>query len=211
MGLMASFMASVSGASQRAGATLKGFARRAAGVFKKAKEKLRSYRLFTKAKQARLNLLGQMANLVEDIQSQLDKTLAAVKSGTSRVSRWGKVAQAKVASLHATMKTLLPQIRYWIKTGRVAKNKIINVHLPELYAIVRGKVGKAVEFGLQWGIRRLRGGFLLATRARVRSELVDAKFALQAVRDHTALFGKPPRAYAYDRAGYSTQNLAALD
>ena len=44
--------------------------------------------------------------------------------------------------------------------------KIINLHIPELYSIVRGKVGKSVEFGLNWGITRLRGGYLLATLAR---------------------------------------------
>jgi hypothetical protein len=71
-------------------------------------------------------------------------------------------------------------------------------------------VGKAVEFGLNWGITRLRGGFLLATVARDRRELVDAKFAVQAVDHCIALFGKAPRAYAYDRAGHSAKNIAEL-
>jgi hypothetical protein len=42
----------------------------------------------------------------------------------------------------------VPQIRYWLNTGYVAANKIVSLHIPELYAIVRGKVGKTVEFGL---------------------------------------------------------------
>jgi hypothetical protein len=75
---------------------------------------------------------------------------------------------------------------------------------------VRGKVGKSVEFGLNWGITRLRGGYLLATLARDRLELQDTKFALRAVEDHIKLFQKAPRAYAYDRGGYSTHNVAAL-
>jgi transposase, IS5 family len=112
--------------------------------------------------------------------------------------------------MHETMNKLLPQIRYWIQTGRVATDKIINLHIPELYSIVRGKVGKPVEFGLNWGIMRLRGGFVLARRAIDRRELVDAKFALRAVEDHIALFGKAPRAYAYDRAGYSAANVSTL-
>jgi len=120
------------------------------------------------------------------------------------------VARAKAAQLHETMKALLPQIRYWLQTGRVATGKIINLHIPELYAIVRGKIGKTVEFGLQWGITRLRGGYLLATMAQQRSELVDARFAVRAVRDHIELFGEAPRAYAYDRAGHSRQNVAEL-
>src|SRR5947207_4030996 len=108
------------------------------------------------------------------------------------------------------MATLLPQIRYWIRTSFVAANKIVSVHIPELYSIVRGKVGKPVEFGLEWGISRLRGGFLLATVAANRREISDSKFALKAVDDHISLFGKPPEAYAYDRGGYSEQNIRTL-
>src|SRR5262249_2360718 len=70
--------------------------------------------------------------------------------------------------------------------------------------------GKAVEFGLNWGISRLRGGYLLATLAKHRTELVDAKFAVRAVENHIALFGSPPKAYAYDRAGYSKNNIERL-
>jgi hypothetical protein len=92
----------------------------------------------------------------------------------------------------------------------VASGKIISLHIPELYSIVRGKVGKTVEFGLSWGISRLRGGFLLATMARDRRELQDSKFAVRAVRDHIALFGKAPRADADDRAGHSAKNVATL-
>ena len=92
----------------------------------------------------------------------------------------------------------------------MANGKIISLHIPQLYAIVRGKVGKTVEFGLNWGISRLRGGYLLATLAKDRHELQDSKFVLRAVKDHIALFGRAPRAYAYDRGGYSTQNVVAL-
>jgi hypothetical protein len=108
------------------------------------------------------------------------------------------------------MKKLVPQIRYWLRTGFVASNKVISLHLPELYSIVRGKVGKSVEFGLSWGIRRLRGGYLLATVATAKSELHDLKFAVSAINEHIALFGKPPQAYAYDRGGWSEKNLAVL-
>ena len=76
---------------------------------------------------------------------------------------------------------------------------------------MRGKAGKAVEFGLNWGIRRLAGGYLLATLAQDRQELQDTTYALRAVKDHIALFGKAPLAYAYDRGGYSAENVSALN
>jgi hypothetical protein len=120
------------------------------------------------------------------------------------------VAKTKLVQLQETMSKLLPQIRYWIRTGYVASGKIISLHIPQLYSIVRGKVGKPVEFGLSWGITRLAGGYLLATLAQDRLELQDTRFAVRAVKDHIALFGKAPLAYAYDRGGYSTQNVSAL-
>ena len=113
--------------------------------------------------------------------------------------------------MHGTMQTLLPQIRYWIKTGWVAANKIVSLQIPEIYSIVRCKVGKKVEFGLSWGIARLRGGFLLATLGKNKAELVDSKFAVRAVEDHIRLFGKAPRSYAYDRAGWSQANIDQLE
>ena len=206
MGLMAAFMNSVSAASKRGGTALKAFAAKAVTKFKAAKEKIRRYRLFTKTREARLKLLTEMANLVEVTQTQFGHALEA----RQQVAKYSKVAQAKAAHLHETMKKLLPQIRYWLKTGKVAADKIINIHMPELYSIVRGKLAKPVEFGLSWGVTRLRGGFLLVTMARDRRELVDTKFAVRAVDQCMALFGKAPHAFAYDRGGYSLENVAAL-
>jgi len=38
----------------------------------------------------------------------------------------------------------------------------------------------------------------------------DSRFAVRAVKDHQVLFGKAPTSYAYDRAGSSAENAAAL-
>jgi len=67
-----------------------------------------------------------------------------------------------------------------------------------------------VEFGLKWGFARLRGGFVLATLAKGKGDMTDTSFALQAVDQHIALFGKPPSSYAYDRGGYSLDNIKKL-
>jgi IS5 family transposase len=212
MGLMAAFMTAVVAASKRVGGALKGFAQGVAGLWQKGKRKLREYRLFTKeaTQAAKKRMNAEMADLVEKAQKQLARALEAGKAQKDRLVKYGKVAWATLQKMHATMQRLLPQIRSWIRTGRVAKNKIISLSIPELYSIVRGKVGKAVEFGLKWGIARLRGGFLLATMARTKGEVEDARFATRAVEDHIALFGKPPKGYAYDRGGWSKENVVAL-
>jgi len=212
MRLMATFVSAVAIACKRVGGALKGFVERAGRVFKNAKRKLREFRLFGKSrtKAARLRMMAQMATVVGEVQKKLGQAFVHASRQKLRLARHRKVAWTQAAKLHRTMQTLLPQIRYWIRTGWVAANKIVSLQLPEVYAIVRGKVGKAVEFGLNWGITRLRGGFLLATLAKDKRELVDSKFAVRAVKDHIQLFGKAPKAYAYDRGGWSRGNVAEL-
>jgi len=212
MGLMAAFVSSVVAASKRAGKVFEQFSSKVAKQVKHAKEKLRHYRLFAKdkSKAAKDKLVAEMADVIEAINGQLGRALKVAGKTTSRVTKYGMVARRKLERMHATMSKLEPQIRYWLKTGFVAADKIISLHIPELYSIVRGKVGKTVEFGLSWGFTRLRGGFLLARLALNRRELQDTKFAVKAVEDCIALFGTAPRAYAYDRGGWSRENVAKL-
>jgi len=212
MGLMASFLRSVTSAGKRVGGAVKDFLGKTAQKFEAAKKKLRDYRLGAKSKTkaAKDRMVSEMTAIVDGIRSALGAALDAAKGGAAKLRGHGVVARNHLMQLHDTMTKLLPQIRHWLRTGHVASGKIINLHIPELYSIVRGKMGKAVEFGLRWGIARLRGGFLLATVSQNKLELEDARFAVRAVRDHATLFGKPPRAYAYDRGGWSKANVSAL-
>jgi len=210
IGLMSSFLRSLTAAAQKVGGTPKEFVKEAASQLNAARQKAREYRLFAKSKEKKDRVLRQMVTIVEKVNRGLGAALQAAAAHPKTLHRWAIVANGKLLQLQQTMSTLLPQIRSWLRTGFVANGKIINLHIPQLYAIVRGKVGKTVEFGLNWGIRRLRGGYLLVTLAKDRHELQDTKFVLRAVKDHIALFGRAPRAYAYDRGGYSTQNVVAL-
>ena len=210
MGLMAGFLTSVARAARRAGQGLKGFVQQTRSQFKAARQKAREYRLFAKSKEGKDRVMRQMVTLVKRLNDHLGTALGESGAPRATLRKYGVVASSKLVQLHQTMSKLLPQIRSWLRTGVVASDKIISVHIPQLYSIVRGKVGKTVEFGLSWGIRRLAGGYLLATLARDRHELQDPKFALRAVEEHIALFGQAPQAYAYDRGGYSTQNVSAL-
>jgi Transposase domain (DUF772) len=210
IGLLAGFVRSVESAARKAGQAVKGFVTKAARKIKEAKEQVRKYRLFAKTKAAKDRAVAKMANLIGQLNGQLAKALDAASAQGHKLRGCGGVARRKLAQLHKTVGQLLPQIRYWLRTGYVAAGKIINLHIPELYSIVRGKVGKTVEFGLSWGITPLRGGFVLATMARDKADLQDTKFAVRAVEDLVTLFGKAPRAYAYDRAGHSAKNVQRL-
>ncbi len=210
MGLMSAFLRSAAAAGRKVGRGLKGFLQQTASQFQAAGQKAREYRLFAKTKESKDRVMTQMLTIVEKLNAHLGKALGEAAAQGKKLRKYAIVAKSKLVQLHETMSKLLPQIRYWIRSGYVASGKIISLHIPQLYSIVRGKVGKSVEFGLTWGIRRLAGGYLLATLAKDRRELVDTKFAVRAVKDHLALFGKAPLAYAYDRGGYSTQNVSSL-
>lgn len=210
MGLMASFLSAVGAASQKAGGALKQFAANVDEKLKAAKRKLREHRLFAKTKEAKDRLTGQMASIVEAVQSQLVRALQVSTLKAEQLQKYGKVAHSKLVALSETMETLLPQIRSWLRTGNVALGKIVNLHIPQLYAIVRGKLGKSVEFGLKWGVSRIKGGYILLTMANSRVDLHDSDFCVEAVRQHRDFFGKPPRAYGYDRGGWSQENVRAI-
>jgi hypothetical protein len=212
MGLMAAFVSSVTAASKRGGKTLMEFIAKAASELKAARQKVREYRLFGKgkSKEVKNRMVAAVSTIVEGLNRRLGATLVLLERSGSRTSKYGLVARAKLARLHETMNKLVPQIRFWLRTGFVAADKVISMHIPELYSIVRGKVGKTVEFGLSWGFTRLRGGYLLARMATTRRELNDARFAVEAVKEQVALFGKAPRAYAYDRGGHSAENIGLL-
>ncbi len=210
VGLMAAFLASVAGTSKQAGKVFKEFATKTAGKLKAAKRKIREYRLFAKTKELKDKTMAEMVDIVASVHKELGKAVAVAKNQTARVVKHGKVAKARILELHDTMEKLLPQIRHWLKTGRVASGKIVSLYIPEMYSIVRGKVGKPVEFGLRWGIRRMGGGFLLGTVAESKGELHDIQYAVGAVDEHVAQFGKPPQEYGYDRGGWSKENVAKL-
>ena len=212
MGLLGGFVRSIAGAAKKAGRGFKNFLGKVHGKFRAAKEKVREYRLFAKSKTkaAKDRMVAQMTSVIEDINRNLGKALSVAAEQGRMLRGHAVVAQRRLLELHETMGKLVPQIRHWLRTGFVASGKVINLHIPQLYSIVRGKVGKAVEFGLSWGITRLRGGFVLATMAATKTDLTDASYAVRAVEDLAGLFGKPPRAYAYDRGGYSTENVKRL-
>ena len=83
--------------------------------------------------------------------------------------------------------------------GFVAKKKIIHLQMPDLYSIVRVKAGKAVEFGLKWGINHIGCGFVQGLLLAGSQNASDTKFCIEALKAHQATFGSAPETYGSDR------------
>ena len=202
MGLMSSFLQSLSKSCRKAGSALKKFGMKIQSTTEIVKKKVREYHLLEKTQEGKRRLIEEVVELVEKVQQQLIKAVRAGEKSKARLKGYGKVAHQKAAELNVTMKKLVPQIRSWLQTGKVAKGKIINMFISEVRSVVRGKVGKKVEFGVLWGIERIKGGFVLGRMAKVGERLHDTKYVLEAVSNHKTLFGKAPEVYGYDRGGY---------
>jgi hypothetical protein len=210
VGLMGAFLGMVSKATKRAGKAMRQFGRGMAKQFDKGRRLLRHYRFFSKDKAERLATGHKLLKVVKGIKNKVDKALQKTKRGKAQLKKYSKVARQKLEHLCETMDRLAPQIQYWLDTGFVAKKKIINLLLPEVCSIPRGKVGKDVEFGLKWGVTRLGGGFLHGSVDPSRGNFNDKKHVVESVDDCIRLFEESPITYAYDRGGYSRQNLNKL-
>lgn len=210
VGLMAGFVRMVKKASRHAGGALLQFGRSIKDQANKAVRLVGKYRFFSKSKEERLSTSQKLLGVVKAIKNKLGKTLQKSGRGKSRLKKYAKVARQKLEALHDSMDKLAPQIQYWLDTGRVASKKVVNLLLSQVCSIPRGKVGKDVEFGLKWGFTRFGGGFVSATVDPTRGNFNDTKHVVEAVDDCIRIFGRPPKAFAYDRGGYSDKNVQTL-
>ena len=211
MGVMTAFATAVCAASKHVGGALKGFVEGSGHVCRDEKEAARVSALRERQDEGsdELDGHGSDQDRREDPArcGRRDEAGRRAEAATHSLRQCGVVedpARAGDDEEAAAADSPLAE------DGTSRGGKIINLWLPELYSIVRGKVGKPVEFGLTWGIRRLCGGYVLATMARDKRELQDVRCAVSAVDEHIAEFGKPPRSHAYSRGGYSRDNITEL-
>ena len=168
---------------------------------------VREHRLFAKSKEDRLGLAEEMSLIIGEVQGDLKKYLNSLNP--SLLKSYDHVAKKKLESLQTVMTTLLPQIQHWVKTGWVAKNKIVSLFNPDIRCIKRGKVGKNLEFGLKWGINQIKGGYISLFETEEMMSC-DAQYALKSVDHHLEIFGEVPKEFGFDRAAWSEEHLKDL-
>jgi hypothetical protein len=207
VGLMGTFGKSIARGLQTLGATAGGFKNKIKGKLQEMAQALRKHRLFSKTKEARLKVAAKMSELSKEVLQDVGDLLASI---SKNVSGKAKRAAGHMTEVFVTMSRLMGQIDHWIKTGFVAPEKIISLFQEELRSIVRGKIGKDVEFGLKWGINQIRGGYVhLFMMKEMRS--ADCDYALEAVKEHIRLFGQAPKEFGFDRGGWSEPHMAQME
>ena len=124
---------------------------------------VKQHHLWAKTKEEKQALLEKMVETSEQLLQQTQEVLQQV---SSRCGAAKQKAAAKLKEMVAVGRRLLPQIKHWLRTGKVAAGKIIHVGLQAARAIVKG--GRRVKFGFKWRINRLKGGYVFGRRVGAR-------------------------------------------
>lgn len=209
VGLLGAFFRSTKRLASHAGRAVKEAFRAVREQVGMAEKHLRTHRFFADSKEERLSLTKKAAEIAKKVSKKLGAAIR--RSGGSRLKGADKAARRRLEQLVNAMDKLGPQIDYWLEHGWVAKNKIVNLFMPLLRSIPRGKVGKDVEFGIKWGLQRIGGGFILGSADASAGNFSDKRHVKEAIDTHTRLFGSAPRSFAYDRGGWSPANNSYLE
>lgn len=202
---------------------LKGWAERLARSFKKlaargvagaqaglekTKEivrQVKQHHLWAKTKEEKKALLEQLVQTSEELLKQTQEVIQKVNT---RCGQAKQKAAGKLKEMVAVGRRLLPQIKRWLKTGKVAAGKIIHVGLKEARAIVKGK--RQVKFGFKWRINRLKGGYVFGRRVAAQAD--ENRQPAGALKDYREVFGKTatPEMVVYDRGASAAAVAPAL-
>jgi IS5 family transposase len=172
------------------------------------------------------------AKLHEGTRKKLYRKLIA---GTERVMAWaaevrarvaagvpaemGLLAQLELKSWAADLEKYLPlaakcvkQARERVLEGKPVPNekKIFSIFEPHTELLIRGKKGKAVEFGHMVELRQVDGGLITHYRVHERRP-AEAPLLVPAVEAHQELFGRVPEVCAADRGFYAKEELQKVE
>jgi IS5 family transposase len=89
------------------------------------------------------------------------------------------------------------------------KDRIVSFFQPKMRPIVKGKVGKPVEFGKKIEISEAEHNIITDYQIHTGNPN-DAEVFLQGVKRHKKRFQRPPRLVATDRGGWSQENVDKL-
>ncbi len=174
---------------------------------KRVLKTVKHYHLFAKEKSEKTEVLEQ---LVQQSEQMIECSSRLVEEIGHSSEQLIKSAAKKLSDMKEVSEKLLPQIRYWLETGRVAAGKILHPDITQAKALVRNKAGKKVEFGLRYLINRLAGGYVFGKLLeKLESE---TKMPLESLKSYREIFGPcaAPELLIYDRGGFAATTIKEL-
>jgi len=167
----------------------------------------KEHHLFAKTKEAKEKILKKMIGQINKLMKLSKEIIDSI--GPRAKSSKQKAAQ-RLREMCDVTKQLIPQIKYWLNTGKVASGKILHSGITQARSIVRNKSGKKVEFGFKYLINRIGGGYLFG--AMLVEGQHETKMPLLALSAYRKIFGAQatPRLQIYDRGGYAKKTIEKL-
>jgi hypothetical protein len=168
---------------------------------------VKEYHLFAKTKEQKDQRLKR---LVRQSEKLIEKNTAVAQRVRGRGQRVKQSALNKLKQMKEVAALLVPQIRYWMKTGKVARGKLLHAGISQAKALVRNKVGKKVEFGLPYLINQIGGGFVFGES--LASSPNETQMPIESLRMYREIFGEQakPQMIVYDRGGGAKETLRKL-
>ncbi len=182
----------------------------AQAAIEKAKEvfgRVKDYHLFAKTKHAKDQALKKILRHSKQLLTSSQQVIKQVGVASNKAVH---SAVAKLKQMAEVSGVLLPQIEQWMKTGKVARQKILHPGITQARAIVKKSAGKKVAFGLKWLINRLPGGYLFGKVVDARAD--ERKMPLAALQNYREVFGEQasPEMVVYDRGGSCAETVEKL-
>jgi hypothetical protein len=179
-------------------------------AIEKAKEVLGSvkdYYLFAKTKQAKDLVLKKILRHGKRLISRSKQVIKHVGAVSNKAAH---SAVEKVQQMAAVSGVLIPQIEQWMKTGKVARHKILHPGITQARSIVKKSAGKKVAFGLKWLINRIAGGYIFGKIVDARAD--ERQMPLAALQNYREVFGEQasPEMVVYDRGGSCAETVEKL-
>jgi len=182
----------------------------AQAAIEKAKEvfsRVKDYHLFAKTKHAKDQALKQILRHSKHLITRSRQVIKQVGVASTKAAH---AAVAKLQQMGEVSGVLLPQIEQWMKTGKVARHKILHPGITQARSIVKKSAGKKVAFGLKWLINRITGGYIFGKVVDARAD--ERKMPLAALQHYREVFGEQasPEMAVYDRGGSCAQTVEKL-
>ena len=186
-----------------------GFGKNLTLNLKKIKGKLKEYVFLAKntAIEKKKAVFSALHSLVTE---EMTPIIEAAKSTIQETVDLPVKVQALYHQVCIKGPSLLKDIAHFVETHTMIPTKIMSLYAEKVACIIKGKLGKPMEFGRVFQIARIPGNFLLIGKAQsLREE--DTQAVPQMLQAHQNIFGTQiPESVATDKKYFSPKNINAL-
>lgn len=148
-------------------------------------QEVKKHHLFAATKEEKQKTLRRIVKKTEELIKITKEFIAQVGKRSGRVKLQAVEMLKRMVDVS---RQLLPQVKSRMKTGKVAKEKIIHAGITEVRAIVKGRGKKQVKFGLKWLICMLAGGYRLGRRVDAYAD--ENIMPIESLEDYQDVFGE---------------------